>query len=115
MPFYELKDVLGIPLVNGITIRAIYGQNVSVSFLEFAAYSTIPPHAHPNEQVGIVEEGALLYTIGDETKLCQAGSAFVIPPNVMHSATVVSDKPAKLIDVFTPPRNIQEPLKLTDR
>ncbi len=115
MPFYELKDIQEIPLVSGITIKAIYGQSVSVSFLEFAAYSKIPPHAHPNEQIGIVEEGALLYTIGDETKLCSAGTAFAIPSNVVHSATVVSDQPAKLIDVFTPPRDIQESLKYTDQ
>jgi len=115
MPFYELKDIQEIPLVNGITIKAIYGQSVSVSFLEFAPYSQIPPHAHPNEQIGIVMEGALQYTIGGESRLCPAGTAFVIPPNTVHAAMVVSDKPAKLIDVFTPPRDIQESLKYTDR
>ena len=115
MPFYELKEVQTLPLVNGITIKAIYGNSVSVSFLEFPAYSTIPPHAHPNEQIGIVTEGALHYTINGESRLCPAGTAFVIPPNAVHSATVVSDQPAKLIDVFTPPRNIMEPLKFTAR
>jgi quercetin dioxygenase-like cupin family protein len=115
MPFYELTDIHELPLVNGITIKAIYGSNVSVSFLEFPAYSKIPPHAHPNEQIGIVEEGALLYTINGESKLCPAGTAFVIPPNAVHSATVVSDKPARLIDVFTPARNVMEPLNYTDR
>jgi quercetin dioxygenase-like cupin family protein len=115
MPFYELKEVQELPLVNGITIKAISGSNVSVSFLEFPAYSTIPPHAHPNEQIGIVTEGALHYTINGESRLCPAGTAFVIPPNAVHSATVVSDHPAKLIDVFAPPRNIMEPLKFTGR
>ena len=115
MPFYELKDIQEIPLVNGITIKAVYGKNVSVSFLEFPAYSTIPPHAHPNEQIGIVTDGALHYTIDGESKLCPAGAAFVIPPNALHSARVVSDTPAKLIDVFAPPRNIMEPLKFTGR
>jgi hypothetical protein len=33
----------------------------------------------------------------------------------VHSAQVVSDRPAKLIDVFAPPRNIMEPLKYADR
>jgi quercetin dioxygenase-like cupin family protein len=115
MPFYALKDIQELPLVNGIMIKAIYGNSASVSFLEFPAYSRIPPHAHPNEQIGIVTEGALHYTINGESKLCPAGSAFVIPPNAVHSAMVVSDTPAKLIDVFTPPRNIMEPLKFIDR
>ena len=115
MPFYELKDIQEIPLVNGITIKAVYGESVSVSFLEFPAQSRIPPHTHPNEQIGIVTEGALQYTIDGESKLCAAGAAFVIPPNAVHSARVVSDKPAKLLDVFTPPRNIMEPLRYTER
>jgi len=44
---------------------------------------------HPNEQIGFVEEGALL--------------------------TVASDKPARVIDVFAPPRNVMEPLKCIGR
>jgi len=115
MPFYELKDIQEIPLVNGITIKAVYGSSVSVSFLEFPAHSTIPPHMHPNEQIGIVTEGALHYTISGESKLCPAGTAFVVPPNAVHSARVVSHTPAKLIDVFAPPRNVMEPLKFTER
>jgi quercetin dioxygenase-like cupin family protein len=115
MPFYELQDIQEIPLVNGITIKAVYGNHVSVSFLEFPANSTIPPHVHPNEQIGIVTDGALHYTINGEGKLCSVGSVFVIPPNAVHSARVVSDKPAKMIDVFTPSRNIMEPLSYTER
>jgi len=115
MPFYELKDIPEIPLVSGITIKAVYGDNVSVSFLQFPAYATIPPHTHPNEQIGIVTEGTLQYTINGDSRRCSAGSAFVIPPNAVHSARVVSDKPAKMIDVFTPSRNIMEPLSYTER
>ena len=67
--------------------------------------------------VGLAEESAWAakYTINGESKLCSAGSAFVIPPNAVHSATVVSDKPARLVDIFTPPRNIMEPLNFADR
>jgi quercetin dioxygenase-like cupin family protein len=115
MPFYESKDIQEMPPVNGIASKAVYGNNVSVSFLEFPAHSTIPPHAHSNEQIGVVTDAALHYTIYGESKLCPAGAAFVIPPNAVHSARVVSNKPAKMIDVFTPSRNIMEPLSYTER
>lgn len=109
MPFYELKDIHEIPLVHGITIKAIYGEKMSASFLDLPAFSRIPTHHHPNEQIGIVLEGELQYTIGEETKLCGKGTAFVIPPNVPH-AIVVSEKRAKLVDIFTPQREVTEPL-----
>jgi quercetin dioxygenase-like cupin family protein len=115
MPFFQLSDIQPVPLINGITIKGISGENISVSFLEFPPFSRIPPHRHPNEQIGIVEEGEVEYTIGDNTMVCRPGMAFLIPPNVTHSATVVSEQPVKLVDVFTPPRQFTEPLKYTDR
>lgn len=111
MPFFHLREIDEIPLVNGITIKAIYSEKSSVSFLTLPPFSRIPPHHHPNEQIGIVIEGELEYTIGDETQLCPEGTTFVIPPNAIHSVTVVSQQPARLIDIFTPPRKITEPLK----
>jgi quercetin dioxygenase-like cupin family protein len=108
MPFFQILDIQKITLQNGIKIRAIYGDSVSVSILEFPPYAQIPPHHHPNEQIGVVQEGEMEYTIGGETMVCRAGSAFVIPPNTVHSAVVLSDRPARVLDLFTPPRRIAE-------
>jgi quercetin dioxygenase-like cupin family protein len=110
MPFFELHDIQDIPLVDGITIKAVYGEKCSVSFLELQPFSRIPVHHHENEQIGIVIEGELEYTIDTETRLCQRGAIFVIPSNSIHFGVVVSKQPAKLIDIFTPPRDITESL-----
>ncbi len=115
MSFFELKNILDIPLMNGITLKAIYGEKCSVSFLELPPFSSIPAHHHENEQIGIVLEGELEYTIGDETKTCRNGTTFVIPPNIVHSGTVVSEKPAKVIDFFTPSRKYTEPLEYPEK
>jgi quercetin dioxygenase-like cupin family protein len=40
--------------------------------------------------------------------VCRKGTAFVIPPNTTHAAVVLSDTPARIVDVFTPPRRITE-------
>ncbi|MBD3305277.1 cupin domain-containing protein [candidate division KSB3 bacterium] len=108
MAFYELSDLGDTPLINGITLKAIYGENLSASFLELPSFSRVPPHHHSNEQIGIVLQGEIEYTIGGETQVCHEGMAFVIPPNVCHSLVVVSERPAKLVDVFTPIRKASE-------
>ncbi|MFA5026955.1 MAG: cupin domain-containing protein [Candidatus Methylomirabilota bacterium] len=115
MPFFQLSDIQEAPLINGITIKGISGENISVSFLEFPPFARIPPHRHPNEQIGIVEDGELEYTIGDRTMVCRKGMAFLVPPNTTHSAAVVSEQPVRLVDVFTPPRQFTEPLKFEER
>lgn len=115
MPFFQLSDIQAVPLVDGITIKGISGQDISVSFLEFLPRSRIPPHRHPNEQIGIVQEGELEYTIDGHTMICRPGTAFLVPPNVIHTGVVVSDRPVRLVDVFTPPRQFTEPLAYEDR
>ena len=115
MSFYELKDIQEVPLINGITVKAIYAEKSSVFFLELPAFSRIPTHHHPSEQIGIVLEGEIEYTIEDETKVCGKGSTFVIPPNAHHSLVVVSKKSAKLIDFFTPRRKHTESLTYVEQ
>ena len=60
-------------------------------------------HAHPHEQGGILLQGRLQLTIGDETREVQAGALFLIPPNVPHRALAVGG-PAVVLDVFSPVR-----------
>ena len=115
MSFFELRDIQGTALISGIHIKAIYGENCSVSFLELPPFSRIPTHHHGNEQIGIVIEGDLEYTIGNETRLCQDGTTFVIPPHTPHSGIVVSKQPVRLIDIFTPPREVSETSQVIQR
>jgi len=114
MPFFNLDDVQAVPLVEGITVKAIYGDKVSASFLELAPFASIPPHHHDNEQIGIVLEGEVDYTIGSETMRCRRGAAFIVPSNTIHSGVVVSKEPARLISLLTPPRQVSEPLKTAE-
>jgi quercetin dioxygenase-like cupin family protein len=113
MPFFELDTLQEVPLVDGVLVKAVYGEKCSVSFLELQPFARIPDHHHENEQIGIVIEGELEYTIGDETKLCRPGTAFVVPPNTIHGGVVASKQPAKLLNFVTPARQVTEPLKYT--
>lgn len=103
MAFVRIDDYEPIELVPGVQARTPYGQNLMLSYLEMAAGSVVPMHSHPHEQAGILLEGRMELTIGDETRLCRVGELFIIPPNTPHSAKPVDGK-AVVLDVFSPVR-----------
>ena len=62
------------------------------------------PHAHPGiEQVCYLLEGTALAEVGGER--CELGpcDAFYFPADTMHVFTVTSEKPAKVLVIYTPP------------
>lgn len=104
--FYELKDLQEIPLVNGITTKAVSGEKSSVAFVDLPPMSHVDLHHHGREQIGIVMEGEVEYTIEGEIKICGKGSVIVVPANAHHSLAVVSKTGAKMLDIFTPKRDM---------
>ena len=48
-------------------------------------------------------EGRLRFRIGSEEQVAGPGDAFIIPPNVVHWG-VVEEGPARVLDIFSPPR-----------
>ncbi len=103
MPFINVKDYEPIELVPGARARTPYGEHVMLSYLEMDKGSVIPLHSHPHEQAGMLLQGRMELRIGDETRVCEAGELFIVPPNVEHSAKPV-DGPAVVLDVFSPVR-----------
>lgn len=103
MGFIDLESILPIEPAPGCRLRAPFGQHLMLSYLQMDADAEIPLHHHPHEQAGILLSGKLRLTIGDETRVVEPGSLFIIPPNVPHHATAV-DGPATVLDVFSPIR-----------
>ena len=103
MPFIDLSSIPAIEPVPGCRMRTPHGQNLMLSYLEMDDGAEVPMHHHPHEQGGILLKGRVRLTIGDETRTVDAGSLFIIPPNVPHRAVAV-DGPAVVLDVFSPVR-----------
>ena len=103
MGFINISELPPIEPVPGCRMRTPFGQNLMLSYLEMDDGAEVPMHSHPHEQAGMLIRGTLELTIGDETRLCEAGSLFLIPPNVPHRAVAVSG-PAVVLDVFSPVR-----------
>ncbi|MFM8218440.1 MAG: cupin domain-containing protein [Planctomycetaceae bacterium] len=103
MPFFQLADLPPLEILPGCRTRIPYGQHLMLSYLEMDPGAEVPLHSHPHEQGGILVSGRLQLTIGDETRVVEAGSLFLIPPGVPHRA-VACDGPAVILDVFSPVR-----------
>ncbi len=74
-----------------------------MSFAELAAHSVVNEHAHPHEQVGLMLEGRVVFTIGGEEKTLKPGDFYRIPGDVRHKV-VTLDEHAKVLDIFCPIR-----------
>lgn len=96
MPREELSPSIGR--------RIISGDRAMIAHVYLAAGAVVPRHEHDNEQLTYVLEGALEFTLGDETetRVVRAGEVLLIPGGVPHSAVALED--TLDVDVFAPPR-----------
>ena len=65
---------------------------------------TVPIHAHPHEQIGVVYAGEAILRIGGEERRVRKGDLYCIPADVPHGDTAVGDEPFVMLDVFHPVR-----------
>lgn len=90
--------------VSGLPIKIVNGDQFTMTLVELPAGFSNQPHFHPNEQFGYVLSGEVTYDIEGEMITCQTGDSYLIPPNLLHGIRVSSDGPARLLEVFCPPR-----------
>jgi quercetin dioxygenase-like cupin family protein len=87
----------------GVRIRTCSAEHMMLSLVELDPQAVVQEHSHPHEQVGILLQGRMLFTIGGEEKVLQAGDMWRIPGNVRHRV-VVLEGPARALDIFYPVR-----------
>jgi quercetin dioxygenase-like cupin family protein len=101
--FYDLN---GMPYKNkrdGVQIKAISGERTQMIFTRLAS-GFRSDHHHPEEQMGVVLSGTISLTIGGETRICEKGAGYYIPPDMPHAFSVTSIEHAEILDVFSPPK-----------
>ena len=102
--FFDLEHVQQKILVEGVRMKAVSGERMMMSFVDLEPGAVVPEHHHPHEQMGYVISGILEFQIGDEKKICRAGDSYIMPSDVPHRVTVSDDGPARVLDIFSPPR-----------
>jgi quercetin dioxygenase-like cupin family protein len=87
----------------GVEILTTAGKNLMLSVVHFEPHSVVREHSHPHEQMGVLLEGRVEFTIGGVTRLLGPGDVWRIPGGVLHSVRAL-DGPVRAIDVFCPIR-----------
>lgn len=99
----HMDDLASYEIAAGLFFRPVFAENVSLNFVTFPPNSGFPAHVHPEEQISIVREGEMEFTVGDVTRTVRPGDVIHMPPNVPHSGRTF-DNGCRLIDIFAPAR-----------
>ena len=103
MPFWDHETIPPFEILPGVRIRAPFGSNLMLSYLEMDAGAVVPLHHHPHEQGGIVLDGKVQLKVADEVRIVSKGAMYLVPANVPHEAIAI-DGPVVILDVFSPVR-----------
>jgi quercetin dioxygenase-like cupin family protein len=102
MKLYNWNKVSHEQLNPRLARRAIHGQNLTIARIDLQRYAVVPEHSHVNEQICMVERGALRFFGPGWEHTVRAGEALVIPPNEPHAVEALED--SAVIDIFAPAR-----------
>ncbi len=95
----EPIDVWG----EAVRARKVEGERITLAVVELAPGALVPEHRHEAEQLGIVIEGRVMFTIEGETRELGPGGTWRILSDRPHEVQAGPDG-AVVVDVFTPIR-----------
>ncbi len=101
---YRWDDLEREDLGAGLSRRLVTGERMMMAQVFFEQGRVVARHAHENEQLTYILEGALEFTLGDdgEKVVVAAGDVLHIPSWLPHEAVALED--TLDLDVFSPPR-----------
>jgi quercetin dioxygenase-like cupin family protein len=85
-----------------VSRQVIHGDTMTVARINLKKGASVPEHSHVNEQISMVESGAVRFVLAGVEKIVKPGDILRIPPNVPHSAEALEDSVA--VDLFSPRR-----------
>lgn len=98
----KISEIQVKEIIKGFKGRFIHTEHSTLAFWEVEKGAVLPLHSHFHEQITQVTEGQFELTVGDDTKIYEAGFVAVIPSNVAHSGVALTA--CKLVDIFYPVR-----------
>jgi quercetin dioxygenase-like cupin family protein len=97
----EINDLPEIEVAfPGVRGRLLQGPGQQLVFFDIDPIGEVTPHSH-GAQWGVVLDGEIELTIGDDTRIYHKGDTYFIPSGVVHSARFRSR--ARVIDFFAEP------------
>ncbi len=98
MGFWNLKTLTLDEFRPGIWSRIEAGDDLTMAFMEIYPGKEGTAHNHPFDQCGIVLEGEIEMSIGDEMRLLGPKETYFFPAGVSHNWKTKT-LPAKILDV----------------
>jgi mannose-6-phosphate isomerase-like protein (cupin superfamily) len=72
---------------------------VSFIWVDLPPGSTIRLHKHPYKEIFIVQEGVSTFTVGSDTLEAHAGQIIIVPADVPHKFSNLTNQRLKQIDI----------------
>jgi quercetin dioxygenase-like cupin family protein len=82
--------------------QVIHGEKMTVARIHLSKGAVVPPHRHPSEQITMLEQGKVRFTVEGEHTLLEPGQALVTPSGALHNVEALENSLA--VDLFAPPR-----------
>ena len=83
--------------IAGIRGWLLQGGDRQAVFFDIQPTAKVPPHTHC-AQWGLMVDGEMALTIGDQTKVYRKGDSYFIPEGTVHSAKFITR--VNVIDLF---------------
>ncbi len=103
MTYFRTDELPATEMLPGVSRRAVYLDDVMLTFFDFEPHAVVPEHRHAHQQITWVASGAMEFDLEGEKRVLEAGDGVLITPNALHSA-VVLDGPCRAIDAWHPVR-----------
>ena len=102
MQLYNWNTIETEAMNPHLSRKVIHVQNLTLARIELRKGAVVPEHSHVNEQVSMIETGALLFVMNGSKQVVRAGECLAIPPREPHRVEALEDSVA--VDVFSPAR-----------
>ncbi len=103
MSYYVVKEMAPQVPAEGVEMRVISGDKMTMMFFHLEPGAKIPEHSHPHEQMGTVLKGAIELIIDKDKRVVNEGDAYHVRSNVVHSGRCL-ELVSEVLEVFSPPR-----------
>jgi quercetin dioxygenase-like cupin family protein len=98
MGFWDLKTLTLKEFRPGILSKVESGKDLTLAFMEIAPGKEGAAHSHPFDQCGVVVEGEIEMSVGEEKKLLKPMETYFIPAGINHNWKTLTLS-AKILDI----------------
>lgn len=89
---YYPDQICKLPeFIGRFEARKLAAENCDVLFATYPKGTSIEPHRHDTDNVGIITKGELRLTMDGATQTISAGQWYHVPANAEHSAEFLED------------------------